>query len=249
MFKFTQRLASCHLRNTAAFSTEQMGRLHLYYIPFSPPCRAVIMAAKLLEVHINLKYTNLFKDEHKTPEFLKMNSQHTVPVLDDDGFVLYESRAIMRYLANKYGKDDSLYPKDPQKRALVDQALDFDMNTFYQPFIDYWYYCMLGPAPHDEERFQKVPKSFPIFDDMLKKSDFVTGQNISLADISLLAGVSSVNAVGFDITNHPNIVRWFASCKQAVPDYQELNEKGVQDFKKLWDRFKEKQKTKVKTNS
>lgn len=44
----------------------------------------------------------------------------------------------MRYLANKYGRDDLLYPREPQKRALVDQALDFDMNTFYQPFVDYW---------------------------------------------------------------------------------------------------------------
>nr|AST11622.1 glutathione S-transferase d6 [Bemisia tabaci] len=226
-----------------------MGRIDLYYMPFSPPCRAVIMTAKLLEVDINLKFADLFKGEQKTPEFLKMNSLHTIPVIDDDGFFLYESRAILRYLANKYGKDDSLYPKDPQKRALVDQALDFDMNTFYQPFFDYWIYCMIGPAPHDEERFQKVSKSFPIIDDMLKKSDFVTGKNISLADISLLAGVSSVHAVGFDIAKYPNIVRWFANCKHAVPDYQELNENGVQDFKNLWDRLKEKQKTKVKTNS
>nr|QHU79971.1 glutathione S-transferase D4 [Bemisia tabaci] len=224
-------------------------RIDLYYMPFSPPCRAVIMTAKLLEVDINLKFTDLFKGEQNTPEFLKMNSLHTIPVLDDDGFVLYESRAILRYLANKYEKDDLLYPKDPQKRALVDQALDFDMNTFYRPFFDYWIYCMIGPAPHDEERFQKVYKSFPIFDDMLKNSDFVTGKNLTIADISLLAGVSSVNAVGFDIANYPNIVRWFANCKQAVPDYQELNDNGVQEFKKLWDRFKEKQKTKEKTNS
>jgi glutathione S-transferase len=52
--------------------------------------------------------------------------------------VLISSRAIIGYLADKYGKDDSLYPKDPKKRALVDQRLYFDIGTLYQRFGDYY---------------------------------------------------------------------------------------------------------------
>lgn len=52
----------------------------------------------------------------------------------DDGFVLTESRAMLMYLASKYGKDDSLYPKDPQKRAVVDMRLFFDVSTLYPKF-------------------------------------------------------------------------------------------------------------------
>lgn len=48
------------------------------------------------------------------------------------------SRAIIAYLANNYGKDDSLYPKDPKKRGLVDQRLYFDIGTLYQRFADYF---------------------------------------------------------------------------------------------------------------
>lgn len=44
----------------------------------------------------------------------------------------------MTYLANKYAKNDSIYPKDPQKRAVVDQRLHFDMGSLYQAFADYY---------------------------------------------------------------------------------------------------------------
>jgi len=48
------------------------------------------------------------------------------------------SRAILAYLVNQYGKDDSLYPKDPKKRAIVDQRLYFDIGTLYQGLMNYY---------------------------------------------------------------------------------------------------------------
>lgn len=65
-----------------------------------------------------------------------MNPQHTVPVLDDNGFILTESRAIMQYLANAYAKNDTFYPKITKKRAIVDQMLLFDMGTLYKAFAE-----------------------------------------------------------------------------------------------------------------
>lgn len=61
-----------------------------------------------------------------------------MPTLDDNGFSLWESRAIITYLADQYGKNDSLFPKDPKKRALVNQRLYFDIGTLYARFADYY---------------------------------------------------------------------------------------------------------------
>ena len=83
-----------------------------------------------------MKTCDLMKGEHMTPEYLKINPQHTIPCLKDGDFCLNESRAIMTYLASKYGKDDKLYPKDVATRAIVDQRLYFDMGVFYKALGD-----------------------------------------------------------------------------------------------------------------
>lgn len=60
-----------------------------------------------------------------------MNPQHTVPLLDDDGFYLADSHAICSYLVGKYAKDDSLYPEDLKKRGKVQERLHFDNGILF----------------------------------------------------------------------------------------------------------------------
>ena len=61
----------------------------------------------------------------------QLNPQHTIPTLDDNGAVIWDSHAICTYLVSKYGKDDSLYPKDLLVRAKVDQRLHFDTGILF----------------------------------------------------------------------------------------------------------------------
>nr|QHU79981.1 glutathione S-transferase D6 [Bemisia tabaci] len=213
--------------------------IDLYHISLSSPCRAVRLAAKLIGVDLNLKVINIFEWEHLTPEFLKMNPQHTIPVLDDNGFYLTESRAIMTYLASKYGTDYSLYPKDVQKKAIVDQRLFFDMEIIFQPFKDYFLPLVLKKG-HDEVKFQEIPRNLPFLEKILENSEFVAGDSITIADVALVTTVSNYEVVGVDLSKFPNIHRWYITCQKILPGYDEINLKGAVELKELWEDLKSK---------
>ncbi len=82
-----------------------------------------------LKVSYEDKNVDLLEGDHKKAAYLKMNPEHTVPVYKDGDFILYESRAILAYLATKHG-DEKLYPKNAEVRAKVDSKLYFDMGLF-----------------------------------------------------------------------------------------------------------------------
>lgn len=102
----------------------------LYYMAGSPPANAVLLLIKQLELDVEIKHVDFLKGEHKTPEYLKLNPAHEVPVLVDGDFVLTESRAILSYLVNSKKAGSDLYPTDPKKRARVDQRLNYDQMLF-----------------------------------------------------------------------------------------------------------------------
>ena len=104
----------------------------LYTTKLSPPGRAVQLVAKIIGLDIDVRFIDLGNGENMTEEFLKMNPQHTVPVLDDNGDILWDSHAIIIYLVEKYAKDDSLYPKeDILKKAKINALLHFDSGVLF----------------------------------------------------------------------------------------------------------------------
>jgi glutathione S-transferase len=105
--------------------------LTLYHLNISPPVRAVVLTIRNLGLNVELKHLNMYEGEHLSPDFLKLNPRHQVPVLMDDDFVLCESRAIMAYLVNSRQPESDLYPSDPKIRALVDERLYFDATVVF----------------------------------------------------------------------------------------------------------------------
>ena len=110
-----------------------MGKITLYTTPakLSPPGRSVELTLNALGLDFQHKFVDLLAGDHLKDEFLKLNPQHTVPVIDDDGTVIWESHAICMYLVQKYGKDDKLYPSDLLTRTRINAVLHFDSTVLF----------------------------------------------------------------------------------------------------------------------
>ncbi|KAH8320884.1 hypothetical protein KR067_011775 [Drosophila pandora] len=201
-----------------------MGKLTLYGVDRSPPVRSVLLTLNALGLEFEFKVVNLFEKEHLQPEFLKMNPLHTVPTLDDDGFYLYDSHAINSYLVSKYGKDDSLYPKDLQKRAIVDQRLHYDSSVVVTTnraitFPLFWEKNSQIPKARIDA-LEGVYKNLNMF---LENADYLAGEALTIADFSVIAGLTGIVAfLEVDATKYPKLAAWVARIKQ-LPYYEEAN--------------------------
>ncbi|XP_045580992.1 glutathione S-transferase 1-1 [Procambarus clarkii] len=200
--------------------------LQLYYTAASPPCRAVLLTARALGLSLTLKEVDVMAGHHLKPEFVAINPQHTIPTLVDGSLKLWESRAICTYLATQYGKDDSLYPNNPRARCLVDARLYFDMGTLYQRWAEYAYPVFSG-AKADETKFSKVHEALGWLNTFLQEYAFVAGNKLTVADICLVATVSTIEASGLDFDSYTRIQRWLKKCKTQLPGYDEANGEGA----------------------
>lgn len=211
--------------------------IDFYYLPPSPPCRSVLLLAKAIGVHLNLKTVNVLKGEHLKPEFLKINPQHIIPTLDDSGFVLCESRPIMGYLVNKYAKNDSLYPKDPKMKGKVDEILYFDIGRLYDSMIKCYFPVLFGSAKQvDEQRLQAMERSCELLNIFLEGKEFVAGDQLTIADFAVSTTISTLQCFSFDIGRYDNIAGWYDRCKQVLDKFgfEEVHEPGTKMFTEMY---------------
>uniref|UniRef100_T1HYL8 GST N-terminal domain-containing protein n=1 Tax=Rhodnius prolixus TaxID=13249 RepID=T1HYL8_RHOPR len=100
-----------------------MSKLKLYLDTLSQPCRSLLIFLENTKIPYEPIVVRLGKGEQNSPEFLKVNPLHQVPVIDDNGFILRESVAILRYLCReKKNVADHWYPNDSKKQAKVDDT-------------------------------------------------------------------------------------------------------------------------------
>ncbi|KAL1339234.1 hypothetical protein AAHE18_U020400 [Arachis hypogaea] len=142
---------------------------------------------------------DLIKGEHKEPEFLKLQPFGVVPVIQD------ESRAIIRYYAEKYREQGSeLLGKTIEERGLVEQWLEVEAHNFQPPIYNLVMNVVFGPiqgVPSDtkavQESDEKIAKVLDIYEERLSKAKYLAGDFFSLADLSHLPfGHYLVNQTG-----------------------------------------------------
>ncbi|XP_055679031.1 glutathione S-transferase 1-like [Lutzomyia longipalpis] len=215
--------------------------IDFYYTDISAPCRSILLLGKALGIEFNLKEMDLMAGDHLKPEFVKINYQHCVPTIVDNGFALWESRAILIYLVDKYAKNDSLYPSDPQKRARVNQKLYFDMGTLYQRFAEYYYPPIFAKAHFDPAAFKKMEDAVVFLNTGLEGQKYAAGDSLTIADFALVATIATFDAFKFDLSKYPNVVQWYEMCKKTITGY-EVNQKGADGFMAKYGAALDKQK-------
>ena len=191
--------------------------MRLYHHPFSFNARRAVMTALHLGVPVELVFVDLQKGEQRQPQFLKLNPNHRVPVLEDDGFVLWESHAIMQYLADKTPRQ-TLYPTDTRSRADVNRWL-FWSGQHFSPAIGIlnWEHVIkgilgLGAAdPAEVRRGEQLVREFAgVLDAHLTGRDWICGEALSLADIAVATPLAATVPAKLPVTDLPNLQRWFA---------------------------------------
>jgi glutathione S-transferase len=177
---------------------------------------------RLLLAHLGMPCetieVDILKGQSRTPEFLKINPNGRTPVLDDNGFVLAESNAILAYLA----KETKYLPEDRKKFAMIFQWMFFEQYS-HEPFIAtsrFW----LQHKPDSPEKTALLASkrdggqaALKIMEDHLSKSDFFV-DDYSIADIALFAYTHVSHEGGFPLANFPRIRGWIERV-QAQPGF------------------------------
>ncbi|KAH8252514.1 hypothetical protein KR032_000382 [Drosophila birchii] len=209
-----------------------MSKLILYGLKASPPVRAATLTLAALEVPYEFVEVNTLTKENLSEAFVKKNPQHTVPTLEDDGHFIWDSHAISSYLVSKYGKDDSLYPKDLLQRAVVDQRLHFESGVVFANGLRSITKLIFsyGQTTLPRERYDAIIEIYDFLETFLKGQDYIAGSHLTIADFSIISTVSSLQSfVEVDPAKYTRVTAWIKRLEQ-LPYYEEANAKGARTF-------------------
>lgn len=180
----------------------------------------VLLTAEEMGLDYKFQPINLGKLENKSPDYLSMNPQGKVPLLDHDGKFIIESNTICRYLAAI--NNNTLYANDPYEAAQIDGAIDTVTQhigqwmglIFWEEVIKKMYF----QKPADESRCEDAKKflslSLPNLDNRLEDKTFLTGDKITIADTICFAYCQLQEITSLDFENYNNISRWYSDFNQ-----------------------------------
>nr|XP_023027195.1 glutathione S-transferase D5-like isoform X3 [Leptinotarsa decemlineata] len=139
----------------------------------------------------------------------QVSPHYTVPVLDDDGFLLYDSNSIMAYLVTKYSESRSMYPDNVYERAMVDQKLFFESGFLFATHVRV---AMSIYYNHEDTLLIERPRlieAFNTIEGFLENHLFVAGNRMTIADISIYTTLSNVMTYEqLNLDEYPNIASW-----------------------------------------
>lgn len=206
--------------------------MKLYYHPVSVTSRALWLFIEDSQVDVELEVIDLLKGEHHQEPFVKLNPNRLVPVLEDDGFVLTECSAILKYLADKF--DLPSYPKDLQARARVNERMDWFNTQFFREYGYNLLYPQLFPqhkrasetAQQETLKWgkERAAQAMQVLNDhILGSRDYVCGSDMTIADYHGAGLVTGGEHIRIDFGGYPNVEGWLGRMKSR-PAWSKVNQ-------------------------
>lgn len=200
--------------------------LAVYLDLMSQPCRAVHILLRCNKIPHTVRAVALRKGENRSPDFTKLNPMQKVPVLDDSGFVLTESDAILKYLATTCDVPEHWYPRQPERRARVDEYTAWHHTNTRPHAAKVFILEVLLPA-HSGSQVDEVRlnRALSELDDTLEKLEsmflgrqpFLCGDDITVADLLAVCELMQPVAGGRDVLQRrPQLQRWRSRVQAAV---------------------------------
>ena len=198
----------------------------LYTTPLSANGRKALAVSLHLGLDPKVMLVNVYKGEGRATDYLAVNPQGKVPSLVDGSLMLWESNAILMYLAEAYG-DHRLWSTDPKRRADLARWLFWE-SAHWQPTLTEVLRPVvaqkLGLAPASpkaradwsDPRFTSLAE---LLDMQLADRPFIGGVELTIADFSLAGMMTYARACDFPFDKYPNIAKWYARI-EALPAWQ-----------------------------
>ena len=207
--------------------------MKLYMHPVSMTSRPVRLLIAEHGLGVEEEMVDLMAGAHYQPQFVAVNPNRMVPVLEDGDFRLTESSAILKYLADKFNLP--VYPKDLQQRAKVNEIMDWFNTNFYRDYGYGWIYPQLFPhhrRPSDEAQNATVAWGKERAEGWLKvlndywlgpDKKYLCGDQITIADYFGVCLLTLGEVIGCDFSAYPNVKRWLDNMKR-LSSWPKVNE-------------------------
>jgi glutathione S-transferase len=183
----------------------------------------VLWCCEELEIPIRRHDTGGLFGGTREAEYLDRNPTGLVPTISDDGFALWESNTIVRYLSAKYGSG-SLWPEDPKQRAFADKWMDYQLGTLWPAFKD----AVLGlirtpPEQRDQAKIstsvEATAEVLAILDAHLEEHAYVAGPSLTMGDVALGSSVYRWLNLDIDRPHLSKLQAWHTRLEER-PAYQ-----------------------------
>lgn len=207
--------------------------MKIYYHPISTTSRPLMLFAAESGLDVDFQLVDLMTGEHLKPAYAAINPNCQVPVLEEDGFRLTESSAILKYLAEKTGSP--AYPAELRKRARVNEMMDWLNTGLYRDLGYGLIYPQILPnyrRPTDDQQAgtiawgkEKAMRWLQILDENLMgpRGAYLCGDKISIADYLGAPMVTLVELLRCDFSAYSNIKRWLGNMK-GLKSWNKVNE-------------------------